>query len=87
VALLGLTGWPPGTQVHSIPLILDLVSRQRMLNFEPGSLYLYSNTGHALAGAIVQRVTGKSLAEWSQDNLFQPAGRRTRNGATIIAAS
>jgi hypothetical protein len=46
-ALLALTGWPPGTQVHSIPLILDLVSRQRMLNFEPGSLYLYSNTGYA----------------------------------------
>jgi len=75
-ALLGLTGWPPGTQVHSIPLILDLVSRQRMLNFEPGSLYLYSNTGYALAGAIVQRVTGKSLAEWSQDNLFQPLGMK-----------
>lgn len=73
-ALLALTGWPPGTQVHSIPLILDLVSRQRMLNFEPGSLYLYSNTGYALAAAIVQRVTGKSLAEWSQDNLFQPLG-------------
>jgi len=73
-ALLGLTGWPPGTQVHTIPLILDLVSRQRMLNFEPGSLYLYSNTGFALAGAIVQRVTGTSLAEWSRDNLFRPLG-------------
>ena len=75
-ALLGLAGWPPGTQVHSIPLILDLVSRQRMLNFEPGSLYLYSNTGYALAAAIVQRVTGKSLAEWSQVNLFEPLGMK-----------
>jgi len=51
-----------------------LVSRQRMLNFEPGSLYLYSNTGYALTAAIVQRVTGTSLAEWSQDNLFVPLG-------------
>ena len=75
-ALLGLAGWPPGTQVHSIPLILDLVSRQRALNFQPGSLYLYSNTGYALAAAIVQRVTGKSLAEWSQANLFQPLGMK-----------
>jgi CubicO group peptidase (beta-lactamase class C family) len=75
-ALLGLAGWPPGTQVHSIPLILDLVSRQRMLNFEPGSLYLYSNTGYVLAATIVQRVSGKSLAEWSQDNLFQPLGMK-----------
>jgi hypothetical protein len=45
-----------------------------MLNFEPGSLYLYSNTGYALAAAIVQRVTGTSLAEWSRDNLFRPLG-------------
>jgi hypothetical protein len=45
-----------------------------MLNFEPGSLYLYSNTGYALAAAIVQRVAGKSLAEWSQENLFAPLG-------------
>lgn len=75
-ALLGLAGWPPGTQVHSIPLILDLVSRQRRLNFDPGSLYLYSNTGYALAAAIVQRVTGTSLAEWSQANLFEPLGMK-----------
>ncbi len=73
-ALLGLIGWPPGTEVHGLDLILDLVSRQRRLNFSPGAEYLYSNTGYALAAIIVQRVTGKTLAEYSKRELFQPLG-------------
>ncbi|MGQ0647279.1 MAG: serine hydrolase domain-containing protein [Gemmatimonadaceae bacterium] len=72
--LLGLMGNPPTTQVHTLPLILHLVSRQRDLNFPTGSAYLYSNTGYALAGLIVQRVTGQSLATFSQERFFQPMG-------------
>jgi CubicO group peptidase (beta-lactamase class C family) len=73
-ALLGLVGWPPGTEVHSLDLILDLVAHQRRLNFAPGAEYLYSNTGYALAALIVQRVSGKSLAEFSKTELFLPLG-------------
>jgi len=47
-----------------------------MLNFPPGSEYLYSNTGYALAGLIVQRVSGKSLDEFTRERLFQPLGMR-----------
>jgi CubicO group peptidase (beta-lactamase class C family) len=73
-ALLGIIGWPPGTEVHTLDQILYLVSRQRRLNFEPETEYLYSNTGYALAAIIIQRVTGKSLAEFSRDELFRPLG-------------
>jgi CubicO group peptidase (beta-lactamase class C family) len=73
-ALLGLVGWPPGTEVHSLDLILDLISRQRRLNFPPGAEYLYSNSGYALAAIIVQRVSGRSLAEFAKAELFQPLG-------------
>ncbi|MEO8452676.1 MAG: serine hydrolase domain-containing protein, partial [Gemmatimonadota bacterium] len=52
-ALLGLIGRPPGSEVHTVDQILYLVSRQRRLNFDPGSAYLYSNTGYVLAGIIV----------------------------------
>jgi CubicO group peptidase (beta-lactamase class C family) len=72
--LLSLTGNPPTRQVHSVPLILHLVSRQRDLNFPPGSEYLYSNTGYTLAGVIVQRVTGSSLAKFSEERFFKPMG-------------
>jgi CubicO group peptidase (beta-lactamase class C family) len=72
--LLGIEGRGPGTQVHSPMTTLDLVAHQRMLNFPPGSAYLYSNTGYALAGIIVQRVSGKTLQEFSQERLFRPLG-------------
>jgi CubicO group peptidase (beta-lactamase class C family) len=72
--LLGILGRGPGTQVHSAMTTLDLVAHQKMLNFAPGREYLYSNTGYALAGLIVQRVSGKSLNEFTQERLFRPLG-------------
>jgi CubicO group peptidase (beta-lactamase class C family) len=72
--LLGIEGRGPGTQVHSPMTTLDLVAHQKMLNFPPGSEYLYSNTGYALAGLIVQRVSGKTLNEFTQERLFRPLG-------------
>ncbi len=72
--LLGIEGRGPGLQVHSPATTLDLVAHQKMLNFPPGSEYLYSNTGYALAGIIVERVSGKSLQEFSQERMFRPLG-------------
>ena len=72
--LLGLKGMGPGTQVHSLATILDLVQHQKRLNFDPGSEYLYSNTGYALAAIIVQRASGTSLAKFSDERLFKPIG-------------
>jgi CubicO group peptidase (beta-lactamase class C family) len=72
--LLGIEGRGPGSQVHSTATTLDLVAHQRMLNFTPGSEYLYSNTGYALAAIIVERVTGQSFQEFTQARLFRPLG-------------
>jgi CubicO group peptidase (beta-lactamase class C family) len=72
--LLGIEGRGPGTQVHSAATTLDLIVHQKMLNFSPGSRYLYSNSGYALAGLIVQRVSGKSLDAFTQERLFKPLG-------------
>src|SRR5207237_3383180 len=72
--LLGIEGRGPGEQVHSPATTLDLVVHQKMLNFPPGTRYLYSNTGYALAGIIVERVSGKSLSEFTRDHLFRPLG-------------
>jgi len=72
--LLGIEGLGPGTQVHSPMTTLDLAAHQKMLNFPPGSAYLYSNTGYALAGLIVQRVSGQTLNAFTQARLFRPLG-------------
>ena len=73
-ALLGLMGRGPGSEVHTHAEILDLVRRQRELNFAPGSEYLYSNTGYVLATMIVSRVSGMPFAQFTQERLFAPLG-------------
>ena len=51
---------------------LALITRQKALNFAPGSDFLYSNTGYFLLSVIVQRVSGKSLREFAAENIFAP---------------
>ena len=85
--LLGLKGSPPGSQVHGFNTILELVSRQKALNFDPGAEYLYSNTGYTLAAIIVQRVSGQPFATFTQERLFKPLGMtstRWRDDFTAI---
>ena len=56
--------------------VLEIVTRQKALNFVPGSEYLYSNTGFTLLGTIVRRVSGKSLRAYADERIFQPLGMR-----------
>lgn len=60
--------------VHTMPEILDLLSRQKALNFVPGSEYLYSNTNFVLMSEIIRRTTGKSLPQFAEENIFKPLG-------------
>ena len=51
---------------------LAIITRQKSLNFEPGSEWLYSNSGFFLLSVIVKRVSGKSLPEFAAENFFKP---------------
>ena len=73
-SLLALAGDPPGTQVHGQAVILDLASRQKGLNFKPGAEFLYTNTNYALSAIIIERVSGKTLQQFTDQRLFQPLG-------------
>jgi CubicO group peptidase (beta-lactamase class C family) len=72
--MLALSGRPPQLAVHTVDEIIELVSRYKELNFKPGDEYLYNNTGFTLLGVVVQRVSGTSLDEFSQERLFKPLG-------------
>ena len=71
--VLQLGGWPADGPVTQWDF-LDLVSRQRALNFEPGREHLYSNTGYVLLSIVVQRASGRSLREYAATELFAPLG-------------
>ena len=72
--LASIAGWPRGSRTHSHAHVLDIVSRQKALNFPSGTEWSYSNTGYNLAAVIVGRVSGKSFAEFSQERIFAPLG-------------
>jgi CubicO group peptidase (beta-lactamase class C family) len=42
--------------------------------FAPGDQMRYSNTGFALAGQLVERVTGVPYARWVEEQVLRPAG-------------
>jgi len=50
------------------------VSRQKALNFTPGTAHSYSNTGFNLLAILVSRVSGKSFQDFSRESIFAPLG-------------
>jgi D-alanyl-D-alanine carboxypeptidase len=53
--------------------IVDRWAR-KPLDFEPGALWQYSNTGYVVAGMIVERVSGQPLLAFLQSHVFAPLG-------------
>ncbi len=71
--LLRMTGWPADGPITEARF-LDLVSRQKSLNFDPGTRHLYSNTGYVLLSILVERVSGQSLRDFADASIFRPLG-------------
>jgi CubicO group peptidase (beta-lactamase class C family) len=71
--LLTLAGWRMD-DVTTTPQVLRLLSRQKELNFEPGTQYLYSNSGYTLLAEIIRRASGQSFEEYTRKNIFEPLG-------------
>jgi CubicO group peptidase (beta-lactamase class C family) len=66
---------------------VDLIVRQKALNFTPGDEWDYSNTGFFLLSQVVKRVTGKTLRDFDQENMFIPLGMKSTqifNDHTLI---
>ena len=68
--LESIAGIPFGTYHEQDAL--NLLLRQKELNFRPGEENSYSNSGYFLLGVIVNRVSGKSLRQFAEENIFEP---------------
>jgi CubicO group peptidase (beta-lactamase class C family) len=46
------------------------------LDFKPGEKWSYSNTGYALLGLTIEKVSGKSYEEFLKERIFDPLGMK-----------
>ena len=71
--LLCMAGWR-FDDVITHEQIINLVCRQKELNFPPGTQYRYSNSGYTLLAEVVSRISGQSFADFTRDHIFKPLG-------------
>jgi CubicO group peptidase (beta-lactamase class C family) len=72
--LLGLAGWRYSLDLITDADVLAVLSRQKTLNFPPGSQFLYSNTGYTLLAQVVKHVSGQPFRTFTNNRIFLPLG-------------
>jgi CubicO group peptidase (beta-lactamase class C family) len=72
--LLILAGWRYSLDLITDDDVLQLMARQKDLNFRPGADHVYCNTGYTLLATIVSRVSGQTFRAFTMARLFKPLG-------------
>jgi CubicO group peptidase (beta-lactamase class C family) len=72
--LLGLAGFRPESDCPTVEEAREVIFRQKALNYAPGEEFSYTNSGFFLISQLVERVSGKSLNAFAQENIFRPLG-------------
>jgi CubicO group peptidase (beta-lactamase class C family) len=75
-AVMGTTGVGRGERIVRQKYALHVITEQKHLDFTPGAEYSYSNSGYTLATEIVERVSGKSLPEFTKERIYDPVGMK-----------
>lgn len=75
LTLVNLIGKPEGSgYVYTPNELVRTLSRQKELNFKPGEMYSYSNSGYFLLSEIVSRVSGMKTSAFAKKYIFAPLG-------------
>ena len=69
------SGLPRGDTSEGLAAVLRAIRRERALH-PPGSRYLYSDLNYILLGALLERVTGRSLPALAHERIFARLGMR-----------
>ncbi len=59
----------------TVSALIDYFKDQPM-DFEPGTKQLYNNSGYILLGFIIEKVSGKTYAEYMAEYFFKPLGMK-----------
>jgi N-acyl-D-amino-acid deacylase len=67
------------------PAIIQYVLRKQ-LDFDPGEKFLYCNFGYLLLGRVIEKLSGKTYAEYVKKNVMEPIGiKAMKQGKTLPA--
>ncbi|MGI8467729.1 MAG: serine hydrolase [Pyrinomonadaceae bacterium] len=58
------------------PAEMVKILEEKPLEFTPGEKFAYSNSGYFVLGAIIEKVSGKTYADFLQENIFTPLGMK-----------
>lgn len=50
------------------------IRQRRPLDFAPGTRFAYSNTGYAMLGLLVERISGQRFPDFMHTRIFEPLG-------------
>ena len=67
-------GWPRTTRAYTHAHVLEIIGRQRALNYPPGDAWSYTNSGYNLSAMLVERVSGMTLQAFCRKEFFEPLG-------------
>jgi len=60
------------SDVYTDSQVMHWLANQKATEIIPGEQFLYSNYGYWLLGKIVEKASGKSLAEYANQEIFKP---------------
>jgi CubicO group peptidase (beta-lactamase class C family) len=65
---------PAFIRVPKTPTEIVLLSKDKPLDFAPGTKWRYDNTGYILLGAIIEKASGEKYADYLKKHIFDPLG-------------
>lgn len=66
--------WTQARMPTNEDMLATFVRQRRPLDFTPGTRWAYSNTGYAMLGLLVERVSGQRFPDFMQERIFEPLG-------------
>jgi CubicO group peptidase (beta-lactamase class C family) len=62
-----------------------IAEHKPLLNFEPNAKYEYNNTGYCVLASIVEKISGKSFADFANEEIFLKAGMKNTIVSTKLS--
>lgn len=68
--------WDKSKFATNKDIITEFAKYKPEILFQPNEKYEYSNTGYALLGYIIEKISGQSFGDYLEANIFKPLGMK-----------